>query len=127
MVGAVSLYALYQIAFNLDNTTSADDVFLIQGICTLCIVLLYFRDILVSKEILILTEEPIFWIATGVLFYTTGNLIATGFFHQMYAYSKPLALSMYKLNYVLNIIMSLLFGVAFVISTRKLRTNLDGY
>ncbi|CCH55892.1 hypothetical protein BN8_05190 [Fibrisoma limi BUZ 3] len=127
MLGVVGLFAVYQIVFNLDDLTASDDVFLIQGPCALFVVLLYFRDILFGKEVLILIEEPLFWIATGILFYTTGNLIATGFFHQIYASAKYLALALYQLNYVLNIVMSIAFGAAFVLSTQRLKTHIDGY
>lgn len=127
LVAMVCAVSLFYIANNLKKETAANDIFLIQGICTLYVVLNYFRNIIFRNKLIYLSTEPLFWVATGILFYTTGNVIASGFYHQIYAYSKEMALTLYKLNYTLNVIMSIMFIIAFVISTKQVSTNPNGY
>ena len=126
-VAIVAVVSISYILFNLDKITAANDIFLIQGTCTLYVVLLYFHSILVSNKVMFLSEEPLFWVATGVLFYNAGNVIASGFYHQIYSYSKDLAIALYKLNYILNIVMSVTFSIAFIISAKKISIRSDGY
>lgn len=127
LVILVFMFSVFSILYNLNNETAANDVFLVQGICALYVALTYFHSILVSSKIMFLSNEPLFWVATGILFYNAGNIIASGFYHQIYSYSKNLAIALYKLNYILNIVMSVTFAISFIIATRKLRLNSDGY
>ena len=112
-------YSIYQISFNLSDKTASTNVFLFDCFFTIFTVLLYFRDIIKSDKIIYLSKEPLFWIATGLLFFMTGNVVSTGFYHQLLKYSKEVAVALYKLNYILNILMNILFSIAFIIATRN--------
>jgi hypothetical protein len=113
------IFAAYQLIFQLENQESANASFLIKSILTLGIVLFYFWELIRSDRIVVLSREPIFWIATPSLFYFAGNIIATGFYHQIYAYSKELAGVLYRLNYILETVLYLLCILAFVLSARR--------
>lgn len=113
------VFAVYQLAFTLENQTSANTSFLLRSVLVLFVVMFYFRKLIQSEQVIILLREPLFWIATPSLFYFAGNIIATGFFHQLYAHSNKLADALYLLNYILELVMYLLFALAFILSVRK--------
>lgn len=113
------IFAVYQLAFVLENQTSANTSFLLRSVLVLVVVLSYFWELIRSEQVIILSREPLFWIATPSLFYFAGNIIATGFFHQLYAHSSKLADALYLLNYILELVMYLLFTLAFILSVRK--------
>jgi hypothetical protein len=99
----------------------ATNIILIEGIFVLVLVLLYFRTILLSNSVILLFEDPLFWIATGLLFFYTGNIVATGFYHQLMKISAKLAHNLYLLNYTLNLLNYLLSSIAFVIASKSRR------
>jgi hypothetical protein len=113
------IFVVYQLIFQLENQASANISFIIRSILTLGIVLFYFWELIRSERIVVLSREPLFWIATSSLFYFSGNIIVTGFYHQLYAYSKELAGVLYKLNYILETVLYLLCILAFVLSARR--------
>ena len=111
-------YAIYKLFYDV-NDYSSTSIFIFCGISEIIIILIYFWSLLRSKEIMVLQKEPLFWIATSLLFFYSGNIISTGFYHQINSYSKSISQSLYKLNYILNILQSLIFAYAFYISTLK--------
>lgn len=113
------LFTLYSLFFRLEVKNSAADTFMFMSILSIILTLYYFWRIIASKETIQLSKEPLFWIATGTLFYYTGNLIATGFFHRLYSTSKEFAQMLYKLNHILAIAQFILFSIAFILSTKK--------
>jgi hypothetical protein len=118
----VGLISAIQLLFAADSRTVATNIIILQGLLTLILVLLYFRSILFTKNIVLLWNEPLFWIATGLLFFYAGNIVATGFYHQLRQYSIPLAKNLYLLNYTLNMLNFLLTSIAFVIATKTTRS-----
>lgn len=122
--GISILYAAYKLFYDRYDLSSTS-IFIFCGIAEIIIILLYFWSLLRSKEIIVLQKEPLFWIATSLLFFYSGNIISTGFYHQINSYSKSISQSLYKLNYILNIMQSLIFAYAFYIST--LRKQDDGF
>jgi hypothetical protein len=116
--GVSVFYATYKLFYDV-NDYSSTSIFIFCGISEIIIILFYFWSLLKSKEIITLQKEPLFWIATALLFFYAGNIISTGFYHQINLFSKSLSQSLYKLNYILNIMQSLVFGYAFYISTLK--------
>ena len=115
----LTIYAFYQIFFNYEENTMSSNVFLILCILSLFTVMLYFKSIVESREIIILSNDPFFWIATGILFFMAANVISTGLFHQSYQKSKELAQELYKLNELMNFLMSVFFSVSFIIASKK--------
>ncbi|QMW01496.1 hypothetical protein [Spirosoma foliorum] len=126
-VGLLAIVVSVQILENLQDHTAANTVFIAQAFGVFWVVLPYFSDVLVSRNYIDLFKEPLFLVASALLLYTSGNLIATGFFHQLFAYSKELARHLYKLNYGMNIIMCVLFSAAFIVSTKKTRALSNEY
>lgn len=112
------IYSVYLFTMRLIDKSSAGDSFLILSILLIILMLNYFWKLISSKEVIFLKKEPLFWIATGTLFYYTGNIVATGFFHRLYNSSKELAKVLYKLNHVLAIALYILCSIAFILSTK---------
>ena len=115
----VIIVAALEILTNLDDVSSANTVFVAQAFGVFLVVLLYFSDIFVIKRIIFPLKEPLFLVASALLLYTSGNLIATGFFHQLFSYSHELAHTLYNINYIMNILMSILFAASFIFSLKK--------
>ena len=112
-------FSFYQLAHQLDERSIANDSFLIKSILILLIVLYYFWTLIQSNQIIIPSKEPLFWIATGSLFFFTGNIISSGFFHELFSYSKEWARILFKLSYILEIVLYLFSILAFVISSKR--------
>lgn len=115
-------FAIYNLTINIHSESAATNVILLGGCFTIVLVLLYFRDILKSDKVIYLLNDPLFWIATGLLFFYTGNIIATGFYHRLWAYSQGLAKSLYMLNFILNILLSLLLSIAYIVAYKTKST-----
>ena len=126
-ISVVTFIACFQIFKNLDENSAANTVFIVQAFGIFLVVLPYFSDVLISRQYIEPLKEPLFLVASALLLYTSGNLIGTGFFHQLFSYSKELAHNLYKLNYLMNIIMSILFSAAFIRSTQKAKNYSDEY
>lgn len=90
---------------------------------TLLVVLLYFFDLIYNQEVIIIRSEAPFWIATGLLFFLLGNIVSTGFFSRIIHYNPNFAKSLYILNFILNIVQSILFSIGFYISTKNVKAN----
>ena len=111
--------AIYTLIFLLPMKSAATNVILIEGIFTIILVLLYFKEMLDSKEIIDLTKTPLFLIAIGLLIFFSGNIIATGFYHQLKLNSPELAKPLYKLmNHLLGIFQSIMFGFAYYVASK---------
>ncbi|NBB18560.1 hypothetical protein GVN20_04250 [Runella sp. CRIBMP] len=117
--GVLVLFSLYQIVFHIDDRSAATNTFLLKSSLILVLVLYYFWQLISLNKILILTETPLFWIATASLFYFAGNIIATGLFHQLLQNNKQWASTLYKLNYLLEIVVYLFSILAFVLASKK--------
>ncbi|TAE38932.1 MAG: hypothetical protein EAZ70_07665 [Runella slithyformis] len=117
--GAFLLFSFYQIIFRIDDRNAATDTFLLKSFLILVMVLYYFWQLISPNKILKINETPIFWIATASLFYFAGNVIATGLFHQLIQNSKQWATTLYKLNYILEIVVYLFAILAFVLASKK--------
>lgn len=118
-------FSIYSLLFRLKSKSLTDDLMLIEGILTIVAVLLYFKDTLLlnqyeGKEIINLWDQHQFWIATGLLFFFTGNIIASGFYHKMLVYSPDFTKIFYDyMNLVLGIIQSIIFALSYIVAFRK--------
>ncbi|KAB7731458.1 hypothetical protein F5984_11765 [Rudanella paleaurantiibacter] len=119
-VGVLATFGLYNALLNQQNSSAATDVFSMVAVMSLILSLLYFWSLLQSKEVIYLLQEPLFWIATALLFFYAGSIIATGFYHAFYKKSAHFAVSLFKVNLVLGIFRSVLYSVAFLVAARKL-------
>lgn len=121
-VGVLATFGLYELFFDLDNYSAATNVILVEGIFTLVLVLNYFYELLFSDEVIYITREPLFWLATALLFFYAGNVVVTGFYHRLYDYSPSIAKSMYYVNYTGSLVLCVLFGATFVLAARNRKT-----
>lgn len=119
--GLFVLYSVWQLVFYLDVRSIVTDSFLIKSTLCLLLVLYYFGDIILSNKVLVLSDTPLFWIATASLFYFSGNIIATGLFHQLLQNNKQWANTLYKLNYILEIVVYLFAISVFILASKKKR------
>ncbi|AFK03997.1 hypothetical protein Emtol_2864 [Emticicia oligotrophica DSM 17448] len=116
-------FSVYTLLFLLSKKSAANNVIILEGILCIILVMLYFRDILSSKEIISLPKEPLFLIAIGIFLYFSGNIVATGFYHQLKMKSPDLAKSLYKLmNHLLLIFQYLMFAFAYYVAN-KMKLN----
>lgn len=63
-------------------------------------------------------HHPFFWISSGLLFYFLGNVPFLGALNYLIANNPGVAVQLYLINRILNILMYTLFTVAFIITWR---------
>jgi hypothetical protein len=101
---------------------------LLKYVLTIPIVLYYLIEILNAPDDYELTREPAFWIGTGLLFHSVGNVFAQGISNEFIKHSSPLFLILNTVSSILNYVLFLCFIIAFVSnpkpsgSERKLRS-----
>ncbi|CAL2102770.1 conserved membrane protein of unknown function [Tenacibaculum sp. 190130A14a] len=83
------------------------------------VLLLYLREILLSEEILNYKNNVFFWITTGLLLYYLGTMPLTAIFNLMKSGSSFYFL--YKIQYVLTIIMHGCFILGLLWSWKRIR------
>jgi FtsH-binding integral membrane protein len=91
-------------------TSTINNVFLI------IICFLYFRDTFKIKEKLSLAKEPVFWIATGTLFYCLATFFSMGFLKYLRENNNPLANKYFLINYVMNYTLYLTYIIGLLCS-----------
>ena len=123
-ITVIFIFSIFTLLFRINTKSAANNIILLEGVLVIIIVLLYFKDILKSKEIIFLSKTPQFIIAVGILLFFTGNIIATGFYHQLKIQSPDLAKSLYKLmNHSLGIFQSIMFGYAYFVDSKTLKNE----
>ncbi|MCF2502708.1 hypothetical protein L0663_04920 [Dyadobacter sp. CY107] len=122
------LFSIYNLGFRLKYQGVTDNLMLIEGILSVILSLVYFGDVFYisfeeDENIKPLWSQHRFWLATSLLFFYLGNIIATGFYHRLLTYSPDFAKSLYVyMNLVLGILQSCMFALTYLIAVR---TNLD--
>lgn len=79
----------------------------------LCI-LFYYRQIMVNVEMNNPLQEPMFWISTGLLFYSLGNFFIEGYMNILIEKSMEMARRLYFVNVLLGLFMYILFIIGFL-------------
>jgi hypothetical protein len=77
-------------------------------------ILCYYRELFVLLHINRIEQEPLFWISTGVLFYSLGDFFVEGLMNYLISHSMDLAQKLYYIYYLLNILLYLTFIMAFL-------------
>jgi hypothetical protein len=77
-------------------------------------VLSYYRELFVLLHVSRIEQEPLFWISTGLLFYSLGDFFVEGLMNYMISHSMELAQKFYYVYYLLNILLYLSFIMAFL-------------
>ena len=86
-------------------------------------ILLYFRQLLIKADVGNLLLEPMFWISTGLLFYSLGNFFIEGYMNYLIRTSMSMAQELYSVTTLLGLFMYALFFVSFLFA----RTFTDSY
>ncbi len=73
--------------------------------------LLYFYQLIKGIEHSNLTKVPMFWISTGILFYSVGTIILFNYFQKYIHLPPSLRTSIWTINSVLNILQNILFTI----------------
>lgn len=84
----------------------------VGGFSVAVIALLYFYQLIKGIEYSNLTKVPMFWISTGVLFYSVGTIILFNYFNKYINLPPSLRSSIWTINSVLNILQNVLFTIA---------------
>lgn len=84
----------------------------------------FYRQSLNSANPQPLLHVPMFWISTGLLMYYTCSFFFYGLFHYIISVDMSVALKLYRIVQVLNIIMYLLFTFGIVSSTMHRKQSL---
>ncbi|MDN4166660.1 hypothetical protein QWY31_14210 [Cytophagales bacterium LB-30] len=109
----VLIYSLYwtfsrSLFFSVFNT----NLLVIGSVCLLIVTLLYFYAVL-QRDIPILSE-PLFWVATGIMFFFGGTLIHSLMQDYLLSFGNKVAKKMFQVVQILGILFYLTFGFAFV-------------
>lgn len=107
-------FSIYTLLFLLSSKSAGTNLIILEGILVIILVMLYFKDVLNSKEIINLADDPLFLIGIGLLLFFSGNIIATGFYHQLKAQSPDFAKTLYRLmNHLVGIFQTIMFSYAY--------------
>jgi len=77
-------------------------------------ILTFFRQMFVKVEISNPLYEPMFWLSTGLLFYSLGNFFIDGYMNFLIRKSLVVARRIYFVNVLLGLFMYILFIVSFL-------------
>jgi hypothetical protein len=87
---------------------------LLKYVLIIPIVLYYLIEILNAPDDYELTREPAFWIGTGLLFHSVGNVFAQGISNEFIKHSSPLFTILNTVSSILNYVLFLCFIIAFL-------------
>ncbi|WP_066835864.1 hypothetical protein [Rufibacter ruber] len=101
----------------------------LKNVLVVAWVLFYYREVFIGVKVSRLEREPMFWISTGLLFYSLGNVFVDGLMyyliHQSYSWARPI----YLINVFLGILLNLTFLISFLVKREppKVATPLKPY
>jgi len=84
----------------------------------------YLYELLRYPEEKSLLLKPFFWISTGLLFYFLGNLPYLGSINYLVKKDMALAMKLYYITYILNVVMYTLFVVAFISTWNRRKSTI---
>jgi hypothetical protein len=124
MVASIVLVCIMSIALSL-KTQGIDEynsyVTMARHFFLVIWILLFFRRMLVEVEIPNPLHEPMFWISTGLLFYSLGSFFIEGYMNMLIDAAPEVAKRLYFVNVLLGLFMYLLFLAAFLTHTSSVR------
>ena len=107
---------LYEKNFLKDGETYSFESFSysVSNILLLIIIIAYLISFVRSDQILFYKNNPVFWIALGLLFFYLGSFPLFAMYHYLWALDKKLFLTYWHVVFVLNCIMYCLFSISFL-------------
>ncbi|PRY09839.1 hypothetical protein CLV24_11743 [Pontibacter ummariensis] len=83
-----------------------------------CWALLYYRETFADLKVVRLEKEPLFWVNTGMFFYSLGSFFVDGLMNQLLVQSYELAHTLYYINVFLGYFLYISFLIAFLLSLK---------
>ncbi len=86
-------------------------------------VLLYYHQLLNDNNPEPLVRVPMFWISTGILLFYSCNIFFMGLLNYIMQVSMNLAIQLYTIIHILNIIMYSLYSIGFICSATSRKSH----
>jgi len=121
ILASIPLYLLtvLLITLHLQTTTEFNSYArLLKNALLACWALLYYREVFKDLKIIRLHREPMFWISTGLFFYSLGNFFVDGLMNYLLGISFELAHALYYVSVFLGYFLYITFLIAFVLSCK---------
>jgi len=95
----------------------------LKNVLIVCWVLLYYHDVFTRLKVERLELEPLFWVCTGLLFYSLGSFFVYGLMNQLLRQSHELTLPLYYITLFLGYLLYLMYLVAFFLKQKRTLTS----
>lgn len=92
---------------------------LLKNILLTCWPLLYYREVFIGLRVVRLTKEPMFWISTGLFFYSLGNFFVDGLMNYLLHLSQEWAQTLYWISTYLGLFLNGTFVVSFLLKLKR--------
>lgn len=84
----------------------------------ICWTLLYYKDVFEGLKITRLNREPMFWISTGLFFYSLGSFFVDGLMNQVLDNSFEIAHALFYISIFLGYLLYITFLIAFLLERK---------
>ncbi len=84
---------------------------IIEAILVICWSLLFFRELLLTKQVSALHRYPLFWIVAGLLFYFTETFVIEGLLAYMINRNLGLARQVYRISFIFKYLLFLSLAI----------------
>lgn len=81
----------------------------------ICWTLLYYKDVFEGLKIMRLNREPMFWISTGLFFYSLGSFFIDGLMNQVMGNFFEIANALFYISIFLGYLLYITFLIAFLL------------
>ncbi|MDX5483203.1 MAG: hypothetical protein LPK07_16100 [Hymenobacteraceae bacterium] len=115
---SIPLYLLIVllITLHLQTTTEFNSYArLMKNALLACWTLLYYREVFKGLRVIRLDREPMFWISTGLFFYSLGSFFVDGLMNYLLGLSYEIAHTLYYISVFLGYMLYITFLIAFVL------------
>ncbi len=117
----ITLFVIYYDDKYLGNNTSVVSYTLL-----IMLMLIYYKNLLSTNQIIVLSKSPLFIYSIGILIFSCGNVIVTGFYLKIAEQNKEVARTLYKfMNYGLLITKSITLIIAFFVASRNYKQKYE--
>lgn len=119
LAGGFTAYAVLDSLLGADLTRFRPGQQVVQSILVLGMVGLYFRKLLHELTVRRLSQEPMFWISTGLLIYFLGYLQIALFSNYLLRYSFQLNMNIWAVHSLLFIVLHSCYSIALWLRPQK--------
>jgi hypothetical protein len=124
VAGAFVLFSLFYLVWSWRaHALSVDPtlLYILQAFLLLLMVLGYFYDLYQQDALIVLTQQPVFWISLGNFLYYSGTFFVMGLVEELKRLNYAQAEQVFVINSVLNIVLYLLWAVGFLCLRKAVR------